>query len=163
MNWAVGKGVTVGTGDGLFSPEASCTRAQTVTFLWRAAGSPEPEKGENPFTDVEPGAYYEKAVLWAVEQGITEGTDETHFAPEETVSRCQSVTFLYRLAGEETDASNPFADVKEGAFCYDSVRWAAAGGVTTGKTADRFAPADDCTRAQIVTFLYRALGQTEAA
>ena len=163
VNWAVGKGVTTGTGDGLFSPEASCTRAQTVTFLWRAAGSPEPEKGENPFTDVEPGAYYEKAVLWAVEQGITEGTDETHFAPEETVSRCQSVTFLYRLAGEETDASNPFADVKEDAFCFDSVRWAAAEGVTTGKTADCFAPADDCTRAQIVTFLYRALGQTEAA
>ena len=163
VQWAAGRGVTTGTGDGLFSPEASCTRAQTVTFLWRAAGEPEPAGTENPFTDVEPGAYYEKAVLWAVERGITEGTDETHFSPEETVSRCQSVTFLCRMAGEETDAPNPFADVKENAFCFDSVRWAAAKGVTTGKTADRFAPGDDCTRAQIVTFLYRALGQTEAA
>ena len=163
VDWAVSSSVTAGTGDGLFSPEASCTRGQTVTFLWRAAGSPEPERGENPFTDVESGAYYEKAILWAVERGITEGTDGTHFSPEETVSRCQSVTFLYRLAGEETGAPNPFADVKEDAFCFDSVRWAAANGVTTGKTADRFAPADDCTRAQIVTFLYRALGQAEAA
>ena len=163
VDWALDRGVTNGTDADRFSPGASCTRGQMVTFLWRAAGSPEPTAGEDPFTDVEPGAYYEKAVLWAVERGITEGTDETHFSPEETVSRCQSVTFLYRLAGEETDASNPFADVKEDAFCYDSVRWAAARGVTTGKTADRFAPADDCTRAQIVTFLYRALRQTPPA
>ena len=161
VNWAVSKGVTTGTGDGVFSPEASCTRAQMVTFLWRTAGSPE-AGGENPFTDVEPGAYDEKAVLWAAERGITRGTDGPRFSPDDTVSRGQSVTFLYRLAGEETDAPNPFADVKEDAFCYDSVRWAADKGVTTGRTADRFAPSEDCTRAQIVTFLYRALGQKEA-
>ncbi len=157
--WAVAEDITRGTSDAHFSPDASCTRAQTVTFLWRAAGAPEPSGTENPFTDVVRDDYYYNAVLWAVEQGITEGTDGTRFSPEETVTRCQSVTFLYRLLGEEIDAPNPFADVKEGAFCYDAVRWAAEEGVTTGKTAERFAPADDCTRAQIVTFLYRALEQ----
>ena len=163
VDWAVSRGVACGAGDGIFFPDASCTRGQMVTFLWRAAGQPKPEGTTIPFADVESGAYYEKAVLWAVERGITEGTDGTRFSPEETVSRCQSVTFLYRLAGEETDAPNPFADVKEDAFCFNSVRWAAANGVTIGKTADRFAPADNCTRAEIVTFLYRALGRAEAA
>ena len=131
-----------------------------VTFLWRAAGSPEPVVGGHPFTDVPADAYYAKAVLWAVEKGISEGATDTTFDPNGTVSRAQSVTFLYRLCGEKTEGSSPFTDVKEDTYYCDAVQWAAAAGVTAGKTADTFAPDDDCTRGQIVTFLHRAIGQS---
>ena len=157
--WAVEKGITAGTSATTFSPADTCTRAQMVTFLWRAIGSPEPAAAESPFADVtDPGAYYYKAVLWAVEKGITTGTTATAFDPNGTVSRAQAVTFLYRLAGEpETSAENGFADVGDGAYYRQAVLWAAEKGVTTGKTADAFAPADPCLRGQIVTFLYRDL------
>lgn len=156
--WAVQKGITDGTDETHFSPDNSCTRAQMVTFLWRAAGQPEPASNENPFTDVPADAYYAKAVLWAVEKSITDGATDTTFAPDGTVSRAQSVTFLYRFCGEKADGDNPFTDVAEGAYYYDAVLWAASNGVTTGKTDDTFAPNDDCVRGQIVTFLYRAMG-----
>ncbi|MBQ3404304.1 MAG: S-layer homology domain-containing protein [Oscillospiraceae bacterium] len=159
VDWACDSDITKGTDATHFSPDASCTRAQMVTFLWRAAGQPEPGISENPFVDVAEGMYYTDAVLWASENGITKGTDAAHFSPDATVNRGQSVTFLYRFAGESTDAENPFSDVAEDAWYYDAVLWASANDVTTGKTAELFAPEDDCTRAQIVTFLYRALGQ----
>ena len=159
VKWAVEKGVAAGLDAAHFGPGASCTRAQMATFLWRAAGRPEPAASANPFADVAPDAYYCKAVLWAAEKGITMGTDATHFSPKSTVSRGEAVTFLYRMAGEKTGGANPFADVKEGAYYCDAVLWAASAGVTAGKTDTLFAPGDDCARAQIVTFLYRALGQ----
>ena len=159
VDWAVEKGVTTGVDDTHFAPDASCTRAQMVTFLWRAAGSPEPAGGENPFADVAADAYYSDAVLWAVEKGITQGTDGTHFSPDATVDRAQSVTFLYRFCGEKTDGTDPFTDVSEGAYYYDAVLWAVDQGVTNGTSATTFSPNADCTRGQIVTFLYRAMGQ----
>lgn len=157
--WACGNAITNGTSKTTFSPDASCTRAQIVTFLWRAAGRPEPTIMKNPFLDVAEGMYYTKAVQWASENGITLGTDTTHFSPDITVSRGQGVTFLYRFAGKKTDTGNPFKDISEDAYYFDAVQWAVANDVTTGKTAELFAPGDDCTRAQIITFLYRALGQ----
>ena len=151
--------ITNGTSETTFSPDVSCTRAQIVTFLWRATGRPEPTIMKNPFLDVDEGMYYTKAVYWASENGITLGTDATHFSPDITVSRGQGVTFLYRFAGERTDTDNPFKDISEDAYYFDAVQWAVANDVTTGKTAELFAPGDDCTRAQIITFLYRALGR----
>ena len=159
VDWAVEQGVTTGKDETHFAPNDTCSRAQMVTFLWRADGQPEPTGGDNPFTDVPDDAYFAKAVQWAVEKNITSGTGETTFSPNATVTRAQSVTFLYRFRGEKTHGVNPFTDVAEGAYYYDAVLWAAAKGVTTGKTADTFAPDDDCTRGQIVTFLYRAMGQ----
>ena len=159
VDWAVEKGITTGVDDTHFAPNASCTRAQMVTFLWRAAGSPEPAGSENPFTDVSSDAYYAKAVLWAVEKGVTNGVTDTTFDPDGTVSRAQSVTFLYRFCGEKTDGSNPFTEVAEGAYYYDAVLWAVSKGVTNGTSASTFSPNDDCVIGQIVTFLYRALGQ----
>ena len=154
--WAVEKGITNGTSDTAFSPNLTCTRAQTVTFLWRAAGSPAPQSTANPFTDVQPGAYYYDAVLWAVEQGITNGTSDTAFSPDATVTRGQTVTFLHRYAGSQDAAgSNPFADVAADAYYADAVQWAVANGVTQGTGENTFSPADGCTRGQIVTFLYR--------
>ncbi len=158
VDWAVDKGVTNGVDDTHFAPDASCTRAQMVTFLWRACGSPAISDGENPFEDVTADAYYYDAVLWAVEKGITQGTDDTHFSPDATVDRAQSVTFLYRACGEKTDGTNPFDDVSEGAYYYDAVLWAVSSGVTIGTSDTAFSPDGDCTRAQIVTFLYRAMG-----
>ena len=156
--WAVGEGITSGAGDGKFDPYGICTRAQMVTFLWRAAGKPEPVSAVNPFTDVAESAYYYKAVLWAVEKGITKGTSAATFSPDDTCTRAQAMTFLYRLAGmPETDGTAPFTDVNETAYYYDAVIWGVAGKITTGTSTATFSPDDFCTRGQIVTFLYRYL------
>ena len=158
VDWAVENGITSGTSETTFAPDATCTRAQTVTFLWRAAGSPEPTKQDNPFTDVKADAYYYKAVLWAVENGITSGTTATTFAPDATVSRAQVVSFQYRLAGApKAEGTNVFTDVPANAYYRDAVLWAAQNGITSGTTATTFAPNVGCTRSQIVTFLYRQL------
>lgn len=154
--WAVENGVTSGTSATTFSPDAACTRAQAVTFLWRAAGSPAPKSSVNPFTDVSTSAYYYDAVLWAVEQGITAGTGATTFSPDATCTRGQIVTFLYRADGTTTSGSNPFTDVADNAYYADAVKWAVAEGVTAGTSATTFSPDASCTRSQIVTFLYRA-------
>ena len=156
--WAVDKGITKGTDTTHFSPNGICTRAQAVTFLWRAAGSPAAKSGAMPFTDVKAGSYYETAVLWAVENGITKGTTATTFSPEQNCSRAQIVTFLWR--SEKSPAAgtvNPFTDVKASAYYVDAVLWAVKKDVTKGTTATTFSPNDNCTRAQIVTFLYRAM------
>lgn len=156
--WAVENDITEGTSATTFSPNASCTRAQMVTFLWRAAGSPEPQSAENPFTDVASNAYYADAVLWAVEQGITTGTSETTFSPNATVTRGQTVTFLYRDAGSPAaSAAGTFTDVAADAYYAAAVQWAVSEGVTDGMTSTTFQPDGNCTRAQIVTFLYRYL------
>ena len=156
--WAVDKGITKGTDTTHFSPNGICTRAQAVTFLWRAAGSPAAKSGAMPFTDVKAGSYYETAVLWAVENGITKGTTATTFSPEQNCSRAQIVTFLWR--SEKSPAAgtvNPFTDMKASAYYADAVLWAVKKDVTKGTTATTFSPNDNCTRAQIVTFLYRAM------
>ncbi len=155
--WAVNHGITTGTSKTKFSPNADCTRAQMVTFLWRASGSPEPDAEENPFQDVPEGKYYAPAVLWAVEQGITTGTSQTRFSPDKDCTRGQAVTFLWRSNGspESTVTQNPFTDVKTGSFCENAVLWAIQQGITTGKTSTHFGPDSNCTRAQIVTFLFR--------
>ena len=156
--WAVDKGITKGTDAPHFSPNGICTRAQAVTFLWRAAGSPAAKSGAMPFTDVKAGSYYETAVLWAVENGITKGTTATTFSPEQNCSRAQIVTFLWR--SEKSPAAgtvNPFTDVKPGTYYADAVLWAVKEDVTKGTTTTTFSPNDNCTRAQIVTFLYRAM------
>lgn len=154
--WAVKNGITVGTSATTFSPDAPCTRAQVVTFLWRAAGSPSPQNSSNPFADVAPDAYYYDAVQWAVEQGITVGTSATTFSPDAIVTRGQTVTFLYRAAGSPAaSGSNAFGDVTSDAYYASAVQWAVSKGVTVGTSATTFGPNDNCTRAQIVTFLYR--------
>ena len=154
--WAVENGVTEGTSATTFSPDMSCTRAQMVTFLWRAAGSPEPVTTTNPFTDVNSGVYYYNAVLWAVEQGITSGTSATTFAPDATCTRAQTVTFLYRAAGSPAVSGGSFSDVSADAYYADAVAWAVSEGVTVGTSDTTFSPDMNCTRAQIVTFMYRA-------
>ena len=155
--WAVEKGVTSGTSATTFSPDASCTRAQMVTFLWRAAGSPKVENGKNPFADVKADAYYYDAVLWAVEKGVTSGTSATTFSPDATVTRGQTVTFLYRNAGSpEVSGTMPFTDVEADAYYAKAVQWAVQQKITTGTSETTFSPMSDCTRGQIVTFLYRA-------
>ena len=143
----------------MFSPGAGCTRAQVVTFLWRAAGEPQPKSENNPFADVQKGQYYYKAVLWAVEKGITTGTSPTTFRPDQTCTRGQIVTFLWRYFGEPEPktGNNPFEDVKDSDYFYKAVLWAVENGITTGTTATTFRPEQTCTRAQIVTFLYRAM------
>ena len=155
VDWAVENGVTNGLSDTMFGPYESCTRAQIVTFLWRAAGSPEP-KTASSFTDVSASAYYAKAVAWAVENGITNGMTETTFAPNATCTRGQSVTFLYRALKGTASGSTNFTDVKSDAFYADAVNWAVASDVTNGTSNTTFSPNADCTRAEIVTFLYRA-------
>ena len=155
VKWAVENGVTDGLSATTFGPYESCTRAQIVTFLWRAAGSPEP-KAMSSFTDVHASAYYAKAVAWAVENGITNGMTDTAFAPDATCTRGQSVTFLYRALGKKVESSANFTDVKSDAFYADAVNWAVASDVTNGTSATTFSPNADCTRAEIVTFLYRA-------
>lgn len=160
VNWAVDKKVTSGKTETTFAPNDSCTRAQAVTFLWRAAGSPEPTASEMTFTDVKADSYYYKAVLWAVENKITSGMSDTLFAPDATCSRSQIVTFLYRMQNSpESKAENPFTDVKADAYYANAVLWAVENGVTTGASATTFDPAGDCTRGQIVTFLYRCLSK----
>ena len=153
--WAVKNKITSGQSDTLFAPDASCTRAQMVTFLWRANGSPEPTVTELPFTDVAVDAYYAKAVLWAVENGITTGTSDTTFDPDGVVTRAEAVTFLWRAAGNPTADGKLFADVESTKYYAEAVRWAVANGVTKGVSNTSFAPGSACTRAQIVTFLYR--------
>ena len=157
VNWAVENGITTGTGRLTFSPNAACTRAQAVTFLWRAAGCPAPKSAVMPFTDVAEGSYYYDAVLWAVENGITKGTSDTTFSPNATCTRAQIVTFLCRAFGEASGAATPFADVAADAYYAGAVSWAAANGVTGGTSDTTFCPDAPCTRAQIVTFLYRCL------
>ena len=156
VKWAAKKGITGGTGDGTFNPNGSCTRAHIVTFLWRAAGSPEP-KSTVSFADVPAGSYYAKAVAWAVENGITLGTGDGTFSPNATCTRAQSVTFLYRAMGTAPTTVNGFTDVTADAFYADAVAWAVESGVTNGTSASTFSPNNGCTRAQIVTFLYRTM------
>ena len=156
VDWAVENGITQGTDDTHFSPDGICTRAQAVTFLWRAAGSPAPRSRTVPFTDVPAGSYYYDAVLWAVENGITKGTSDTTFSPNMTCTRAQIVAFLWR--SEKSPAAgtaNPFADVNSTAYYADAVLWAAKEDITKGTTNTTFSPNADCTRAQIVTFLWR--------
>ena len=155
VKWAVENGITTGVGNDLFAPEQPCTRAQIVTFLWRAAGSPEP-KTASSFTDVSASAYYAKAVAWAVENGITNGMTETTFAPDATCTRGQSVTFLHRALKGTAGTISSFADVPANAFYADAVGWALSQKVTDGTSNTTFSPDDNCTRGQIVTFLYRA-------
>ena len=159
VQWAVAKGITLGMSDGSFAPNAPCTRGQIVTFLWRAMGCPAPKSTVNPFTDVKSGSYCYEAVLWAVEQGITKGTTATTFSPNAACTRGQAVTFLCRAVGTEGTGDTGFADVGANSFCAGSVKWAVENGVTKGTTATTFSPNETCTRGQIVTFLYRAMGK----
>ena len=156
VKWAVGKGITTGVGNDLFAPEQPCTRAQIVTFLWRAAGSPEPKGTASGMTDVVSGSYYEKAVAWAIENGVTTGTTTTTFSPDATCTRAQAVTFLARALSAKASGAAEFSDVPADSYFADAVAWAAANGVTEGIGGGLFGSDNDCTRGQIVTFLYRA-------
>ena len=156
VKWAVKNGITTGVGNDLFAPEQPCTRAQIVTFLWRAAGSPEPKGAASGMTDVVSGSYYEKAVAWAIENGITTGTTTTMFSPNVTCTRAQAVTFLARALKAKAASAAEFSDVPTGSYFADAVAWAAANGVTEGIGGGLFGSDNDCTRGQIVTFLYRA-------
>ena len=156
VQWAQEKGITDGISSNLFGPKQPCTRSQIVTFLWRAAGSPEPKSTTAGMTDVVPGSYYAKAVAWAVENGITTGTAEGTFSPDATCTRAQAVTFLARAQNAKATGKTAFSDVPADSYFADAVAWAQANGVTTGTSETTFSPDDDCTRAQIVTFLYRA-------
>ena len=155
VKWASENGVTGGIGENLFGANLPCTRAQIVTFLWRAAGSPEP-KGMSGFVDVSADAYYAKAVAWAVEQGIVSGTSATTFSPDAVCTRAQSVAFLYRAFGEKVNKAAGFSDVSADAYYADAVAWAVENGVASGIGGGLFAPDQDCARGQIVAFLYRA-------
>ena len=156
VKWAVKNGITTGVGNDLFAPEQPCTRAQIVTFLWRAAGSPEPKGAASGMTDVVSGSYYEKAVAWAIENGITTGTTTSTFSPDATCTRAQAVTFLARALNAKAASAAEFSDVPTGSYFADAVAWAAANGVTEGIGGGLFGSDNDCTRGQIVTFLYRA-------
>lgn len=156
VKWAVEKGITTGSTANTFDPEAVCTRAQMMTFLWRSAGSPAPKSTSNPFADISKDAYYYDAVLWAVENGITKGTSDTAFSPDEVVTRAQTVTFLHRMAGSPAAAANSsFQDVDADAYYSAAVQWAVEQGITQGTSATTFSANDACDRAQVVTFLYR--------
>ena len=158
--WAVEQKITRGVDATHFAPNANCTRGQVVTFLWRAMGCPEPEGIMTDFVDLNRNRYYFKAVLWAAEQGITLGVDAKHFAPEKTVTRGEFVTFLWRAMGQPTSvAENPFHDVSENRFYYQAVLWATETEVTNGVEEGRFAPEQNCTRGQVVTFLYRCFAK----
>ena len=158
VNWAVANGITNGMTADLFDPNGICTRAQAVTFLWRAAGSPAPKSSAMPFTDVPADSYFYNAVLWAVENGITKGTSDTTFSPSTTCSRAQIVTFLWRSQSSPAAGSaNPFTDVSASAYYADAVLWAVKENITKGTSSTTFSPADNCTRAQIVTFIWRTL------
>lgn len=156
VKWAVKNGITDGVGNNLFAPERPCTRAQIVTFLWRAAGSPEPKGAASGMTDVVSGSYYEKAVAWAIENGITTGTTTSTFSPDATCTRAQAVTFLARALKAKAASAAEFSDVPTDSYFADAVAWAAANGVTEGIGGGLFGSDNDCTRGQIVTFLYRA-------
>ena len=156
--WAVKNGITNGTGPDTFGPMGQCNRAQVVTFLWRAFGSPAPKSAENPFQDVPDDSFYTQAVLWAVEQGITNGLTETTFGPTAVCNRAQVVTFLWRAAGspEPARGASPFSDVEQGGWYAKAVLWALENGITTGTSDTAFSPNGGCLRAQVVTFLHRA-------
>ena len=156
VKWAVEMGITEGTSATTFSPNVSCTRAQMVTFLWRAAGSPVPKSTTNPFKDISSTDYFYNAVLWAVENDITTGTGADTFSPNAKVNRAQTVTFLYRVAGSPASGSSSFSDVPESAYFAKAVAWADANDITNGTSNVKFSPNADCTRGQIVTLLYRA-------
>ena len=157
VQWAVNNSITDGTSKDTFSPRMSCTRAQMVTFLWRAAGSPKATSMKNSFADVDSSAYYADAILWAIENGITKGTSEDTFSPNMTVTRGQSVTFLHRAAGTPAaDKDSGFRDVEASAYYADAVAWASQNGITDGTGDGKFSPNTDCTRAQIVTLMYRS-------
>ena len=156
VKWAVKNGITTGVGNDLFAPEQPCTRAQIVTFLWRAAGSPEPKGAASGMTDVVSGSYYEKAVAWAIENGITTGTTTSTFSPDATCTRAQAVTFLARALNAKAASAAEFSDVPTGSYFADAVAWAAANGGTEGIGGGLFGSDNDCTRGQIVTLLYRA-------
>ena len=155
VKWAQKKGITGVIGDGLFGPNQPCTRAQIVTFLWRGAGSPEPEGTAAGMTDVAAGSYYEKAVAWAIENGITTGTADGRFAPDATCTRAQGMTFLFRASKASADGAPAFSDVAADAYYAEAVKWATDNGITNGTTSSTFSPGSGCTRAQIVTFLWR--------
>lgn len=154
--WAYDNGITFGVGDGKFDPAASCKRQEVVTYLWRLAGEPEPTITECPFVDVIVDSYYYDAVLWGYENGVILGVDETHFAPERNIMRCEFLSLLHRNMGKpEYTVTNPFVDVQETAYYYDAILWGYENGVTKGMDATHFDPAAQCNRAQVVTFLYR--------
>ena len=155
VQWASDKGITNGVSDGVFAPDWVCTRGQIVTFLWRSVGSPAPKTAEMPFADVAEDAYYAQAVLWAVENGITKGTSETTFSHDQTCTRAHAVAFLYRLAGSPAVTGSSFQDVAADAYYNAAVAWAVQQGITKGTSETTFSPNETCTRAQIVTFLYR--------
>ena len=157
IDWALFNKITMGDSETTFGPNKVCTRGQIVTFLWRAAGNPEPTTTENPFSDVKQSDYFYKPVLWAVEHGITVGTDPGKFSPGATCTRAQIVTFLYRYEGEPapTSTENPFRDVKTTDYFYNAVLWAVENTITIGTSSTTFSPGEGCTRAQVVTFLYR--------
>jgi len=161
LDYCYGKGWVTGVTADTFVPNGACVRAQVVTFLWRAAGCPEPEAAEDPFVDVDEDDFYYDAVLWALEEGITNGTDATHFSPMGTCNRAQVVTFLWRAFGEpeSEETEHPFRDVKAGSWYEKPVLWAVEEGITSGMTPTAFGPDADCNRAQIVTFLYRAYAE----
>lgn len=158
VNWAVALGIIQGRGDGTFDPDATCIRADMMVMLWRLAGSPKAE-GENPFTDVSADDYFYDAILWAVSKGITKGTTETTFDPYNTVNRAQSVTFLYRYAGEPAASGSSFKDVSADAYYANAAAWASQNGIALGYGDGNFGPDDACVRAQIVTFMYRYAGK----
>ena len=158
--WAYGHRpqITNGLTKTVFGPDAGCTRGQVVTFLWRAAGCPEPEKIDTGFKDLKEDGFYVKAVAWAVEQGITNGMSADRFGPDATCTRGQIVTFLWRFKGkpEPVNRAAPFKDLKKDGFYLDAVAWAVENNITNGMSANQFAPDNTCTRGQVVTFLYRA-------
>ena len=161
VEWAVEYGITDGTSDTTFSPNATCTRGQIVTFLWRAMGEPEPTNKNNPFTDVKPDDYFYTAVLWAKEAGITDGTTDTTFSPNASCTRGHAVTFLWRAEGKPAmNANNPFKDVPAGQYYTEAVLWALSQKITDGTSDTTFSPDTACTRGQIVTFLYRDLEES---
>lgn len=155
VEWAYTNGITAGTSKTLFSPYAGATRGQMIFFVWKASGSPEPTGTDMPFTDVAESAYYYKAVLWAAENNVTAGVSADKFAPDQTVTRAQAVTFLHNLAGKPAGGSEPFTDVNAGDYFADAVAWAYGKGITAGTSATTFNPGAACERGQIVTFLYK--------
>ena len=155
VQWAAENGITGGVGNGRFGPNLDCSRGQTMTFLWRASGEPKPDAISTDLTDVAAGSYYYEAVLWAMQEGVTTGAGAGRFAPDATVTRGQFVTFLYRLAGASSDGVHPFADVPAGSYYEKAIAWAFAEGITRGTSGTTFSPDAPCTRAQIITFLYR--------
>ncbi|MBE6912193.1 MAG: S-layer homology domain-containing protein, partial [Ruminococcaceae bacterium] len=161
VKWAAEEGITGGTSATTFSPNAVCTRGQVVTFLHRMVASPEPAAITNPFTDVKTNAYYYKPVMWAYGSKITGGTSANKFSPDNNCTRAQVVTFLWRCTGQPKaeNAKNPFTDVKTDAYYYDAVLWAVEQGITGGTSTTTFSPDNNCTRAQVVTFLYRFINK----